>query len=74
MIHNFTYFCNNCGDEMEVPANLGDQYDAGKCRSCNNGKYVKSGESYDKEFLDQQKYEQQQDREYEERHRHDDRY
>lgn len=74
MFYNYVFTCDTCGHEMEVPANFGDQYDAGKCRHCNDGRMIKTGESYDQEFIDEQKYNEQQDREYEERHRHDDRY
>jgi hypothetical protein len=74
MQHSFIFCCDNCGDEIEIPANFGDQYDAGKCKECKNGTYRKSGESYDQEFIDEERYNEQQDREYEERHRYDDRY
>ena len=74
MVHNHCFCCDNCGHEMEVPANWGEQYDAGKCRECNSGIYRRTGESYDQEWVDEQKYNEQQDREYEARHRYDDRY
>lgn len=74
MLHNHIFCCGNCGHEMEVPASFGQQYDAGQCRQCKEGQYQYSGETYDQEFLDEEKYNQQQDREYEERHRYDDRH
>lgn len=74
MVHNNVFTCDNCGHEIEIPASWQDGYDAGKCRECNNGSYRKTGECYDQEFVDEQKYNEQQDREYEERHRYDDRY
>ena len=39
--------------------------------NCETGHYKKCGESYDKEWLDEQKYNREQDEEYERRHRND---
>lgn len=71
MKHSFIYACDNCGHEIEAPF---DNYDPGKCSQCHEGKYHQCGESYDQEYVDEIKYREQQDREYEARHRYDDRY
>jgi len=70
MIYNIVYTCDNCKGEMEIPAHPKDnaEYNAGKC-SC-GGTYRHTGESYDQEFVEQEKYERRQDQEYEERHRY----
>lgn len=68
MYHSYTYVCDACGDQKDLACS-GD--DGGRCHSCHNGKYHRSGESYDQEWVDEQKYNEQQDREYEERHRYD---
>ncbi len=65
MYYTWIYQCNMCGDEIEVEA----EYAAGKC-DC-GGTFQKCGESYDQEFVDQERYYQEQDREYEDRHRYD---
>ena len=70
MHHGYVYTCNTCGDERELCTNADD---GGRCHSCSNGRYYKSGECYDTEYVEQKEYEEQQDREYEARHR-DDRY
>lgn len=67
MYHSFTYQCDSCGDQRDLCTNADT---GGQCHSCINGTYHKCGESYDQEFVDQMEYEEQQDREYEERHRH----
>lgn len=72
MLHNISYKCDNCGHEKEEPSGYGNH--GGKCYQCSNGSYHQCGESYDQEWVDEQKYNQQQDREYEERHRYDDQY
>jgi hypothetical protein len=59
------YKCDSCGSETEVDSN----YSAGRC-SC-GGTYQQCGQTYDQEFVDEQRYNEQQDREYETRHRHD---
>ena len=71
MYHSFTYTCDECGDQKDL-AGSGD--DGGRCHSCHNGNYRRTGESYDQEWVDEQKYNEQQDREYEERHRRHGRY
>jgi hypothetical protein len=63
MYHNDLYVCDSCGRETEVPS----EHSAGSC-SC-GGTYCKVGEHYDQEFVDEQRYNEQQDREYESRHR-----
>lgn len=68
MYFSNTYRCDVCGDEKDLAC---DGDDGGRCYNCNDGHYYRCGEAYDQEWVDQQKYEQQQDREYEERHRHD---
>jgi len=65
MVHNYSYVCNLCGNKTEVPVD----YSAGDC-SC-GGTYEQCGEVYDQEFVDERKYNEQQDREYEYRHRND---
>lgn len=70
MYHAFIFTCNICGDEIELCT---DSDNGGKCNSCHNGDYQKTGEVYDQDFVDQEKYEEEQDREYELRH-HNDRY
>ena len=68
MYHSFVFTCNSCGDEKDLAT---DSDDGGRCHSCETGHYYKTGEVYDQEFVDQEKYEAEQDREYEERHRYD---
>lgn len=65
MFHNDVYKCDACGNETEVDSH----YSADRC-SC-GGTFQKVGESYDQEFVDEQRYNEQQDREYESRHRGD---
>ena len=68
MYHQYHFVCNRCGDEIES-----DYYcdSFGNCNYCDNGLYIFGGESYDEEWVDEQKYNRQQDQEYEERHRYD---
>lgn len=68
MYHQYLFRCDRCGDERELCTNADE---GGKCHNCMNGNYYKCGESYDQEYIDQKQYEEQQDREYEERHRYD---
>ena len=68
MYYSITYRCDNCGDERDL---AGDGDDGGRCHSCYEGRYHRCGESYDDEYVEQKRYEEQQDREYEERHRGD---
>ena len=65
MKHDYLYQCNLCGDKTEVDSH----YSAGNCHC--GGTYQQYGESYDQDFVDEQKYNEQQDREYEKRHRDD---
>jgi len=66
MKYEWIYRCSDCGREERSPAMYGrDDYPC----VCSHGTMYHSGESYDQEFVDQQRYEKQQDREYEERHR-----
>ncbi|MDD4893124.1 MAG: hypothetical protein PHH73_03910 [Candidatus Rickettsiella isopodorum] len=59
--------CDSCGEETE-----NSYYDSRDSFSCScGGQFHWCGESYDQEFIDEQKYNDRQDREYEERHRHD---
>jgi len=67
MYFSYRYVCNICGDEKDLATNSDD---GGRCHECSNGTYRKCGESYDDEWVEQKRYEEQQDREYEERHRH----
>ena len=64
MYCNNIYKCGICGREIELP----EDYLAG---SCCGKEMVYVGESYDQEFIDEQRYNEQQDREYEARHRND---
>jgi len=66
MFHRSVYKCDSCGHEIEVDV---DCNGGGKCSSCYNGQYRFHAETYDQEFVDQERYERQQDAEYEERHR-----
>lgn len=68
MYHSFTFTCDHCGDQKDLAT---DSDDGGRCHECTNGRYRKSGESYDQEYVDEMKYNIQQDKEYEERHRYD---
>ena len=68
MYHSFSFQCDQCGDEKDLAT---DSDDGGRCHNCSNGRYHKCGESYDQEYVDEMKYNEQQDREYEERHRND---
>lgn len=68
MYHSYRYQCDSCNDERDLATNADD---GGRCHSCSNGRYRKVGESYDQEWIDEQKYNEQQDREYAERHRYD---
>jgi predicted RNA-binding Zn-ribbon protein involved in translation (DUF1610 family) len=65
MYHNDIYKCGSCGEEIQVDSH----YSAGTC-AC-GGKLQHCGESYDQEFVDEERYNEQQDREYESRHRYD---
>ena len=71
MQYNIVYKCSGCSNEIEIPSHPRNncEYDAGKCHC--GGKYYKSGESYDREFIEQEEYERRQDEEYEQRHRYD---
>ena len=68
MYFSYVFVCDSCGDEKELAT---DSENAGRCGNCDDGYYRKCGETYDQEWIDQQKYEQGQDREYEYRHRND---
>jgi len=68
MYFSYTYRCDSCGDEKDLACSSDD---GGRCHCCDDGRYHRSGECYDQEYIDQIKYEEQQDREYEERHRRD---
>ncbi len=63
MVHNYTYKCDKCENEIELPVD----YDAGTCQSC-NGQLHRIGESYDQEWVDEWKENERQDDEYERRH------
>lgn len=63
MYHCNIYKCDRCGGEIEVDV----MHAAGSC-SC-GGTLQQCGESYDQEFVDQERYEREQDAEYEQRHR-----
>jgi hypothetical protein len=71
MYYARTYKCYDCGDERDFPAHPKDGMDSdgGEC-SC-GGRYRYVGETYDQDFVEEQKYNEQQDREYEARHRYD---
>ena len=71
MEYNIVFVCNHCKEEIEIPSHPRNstEYSNGKC-SC-GGIYQKIGESYDQEFIDEEKYEHRQDEEYERRHRYD---
>ena len=66
MYYSKTFTCDQCGDSRDLAS---DFETAGTCRSCGQGTYCKSGETYDQEWIEQQLYERQQDQEYEESHR-----
>lgn len=68
MHFGYLYTCNYCGDKREL---ITDDDDGGRCHVCDNGRYVKTGETYDQEWVDEQRYNEQQDREYEARHKYD---
>jgi len=68
MYFSYRYTCNVCGDQKDLAT---DSDDGGRCHSCNEGRYFRSGECYDQEWIEQQKYEERQDREYAERHRYE---
>lgn len=68
MYHSFRFVCDQCGDEKDLAT---DGQDGGRCHNCSDGRYHQCGESYDQEWVDEQKYNEQQDREYERRHRYD---
>jgi hypothetical protein len=71
MEYNKIWRCDRCSDEIETPSHpTRDNTKPGHCHC--GGRYNFAGESYDQEFVDQMRYEQEQDREYEDRHRHDD--
>jgi len=66
------YRCNTCGSETTSQEGLNDPSGSQVMGSCVcGGTYSFIGEEYDQDFIDQQNYERQQDREYEERHRRD---
>lgn len=62
----YIYKCDSCGDENELCTTSDD---GGQC-SC-GGRYHQIGERYDQEWIDEQRYNEQQDREYKYRHRND---
>lgn len=62
MYHAKIWQCKGCMTKIELDA----MYDAAPCH-CGN-EMVLVGESYDQEFVDQERYERQQDYEYEKRH------
>ena len=66
MYFSHRYVCDVCGDERDLAT---DSDEGGRCHSCNSGWYKHYGESYDQEFVEQKKYEEQQDYEYERRHK-----
>ena len=68
MYHSYSYICDVCGDSRDLATNCDN---GGRCYNCIDGTYRKSGESYDQEWVDEQKYNERMDREYEERHRYD---
>ena len=68
MFHRDIYKCDSCGHEIEAERDCNVN---GKCSSCHIGRYRFYAETYDQEFVDQEKYERQQDEEYENRHRYD---
>jgi hypothetical protein len=70
MYFAYCFECDVCGDEIESQSNADS---IGRCNNCDceTGTYRKTGEIYDQEYVDQEKYNDQQDREYEERHRYD---
>lgn len=65
MYHAIIWTCDACDEKTELPP----QQTPGRC-FC-GGTFQQTGETYDSEYVEQKKYEEQQDREYEERHRHD---
>ena len=65
MYHTNVYTCDKCGDENELDFG----FSPGKCHC--GGTYQQTGECYDQEFVDQERYEREQDYEYEQRHRYD---
>ena len=73
VLFSYTYKCDGCGQERNVPGNPAEGHDdSGKVRHCPCGGLFRfSGETYDQEFIDEQRYNERQDREYEERHRRD---
>lgn len=68
MYHSYSFQCDMCGDEKDLAT---DDNNGGRCHSFTNGTYRKCGESYDQEWVDEQKYNERKDREYEDRHRYD---
>lgn len=68
MYHSFSFQCDMCGDEKDLAT---DSDNGGRCHECDNGTYRKCGESYDQEWVDEQKENDREDRRYEERHRND---
>lgn len=70
MMHSYLFKCDSCGDEQELSTIYDD--DGGRCQECETGHYWKCGESYDQDYINEMKYREQQDQEYEERHRYDD--
>jgi len=66
MYFSYRYACNICGDEKDLAT---DSDDGGKCHNCDSGLYRRIGESYDQDYVDQKRYEEQQDYEYEQRHK-----
>lgn len=63
MVHRNIYQCDSCREEIEIDV----AFSANKCHC--GGRYVLFGECYNQEFVDEQKYNERQDREYEHRHR-----
>jgi hypothetical protein len=63
MFYEYIWECKKCGIEIELDVDC----DPGVC-GC-GGAFQKVGETYDQEFVDQERYEKDQDREYMRRHR-----
>lgn len=56
MYHSFRFVCDQCRDEKDLAT---DDHDGGRCYNCSNGRYHQCGESYDQEWVDEQKYNEQ---------------
>ena len=71
MYYANVFACDKCGDIVEVPGE-GKAYGVYHGGQCNcGGTYKYSGETYDQEFVDEQEYNERQDKEYEDRHKND---